>query len=811
MKLKTIRLHPFGGVKDRSFSLHDGLNVIEGPNEFGKSTLGHALWHALFTPSNLTPAKMKKAIGRWFPRPSGDHARVSLDFDADGKTWTLQKSWGAGASCSLDEDGGQSVVDPGTVQTKLFDLLQRNQATWQHVLFVNQAELNRTIHALQENASEIDDVQPFVIGAAAIPGDIAADKLNAAIEEKINHHFGRWDMHANAPEKGRGITDAWSKGVGPLLSAYYAQERVRAEYEKVIDHEKQVDVLNDGIRELVGRLDESREFIQTGRSLRIGLAKREGLEEKVKRLSNELKLLKEVMVAWPGADKVIQSKQKELESVEKELKSIGKELENANRQKSAEQLKKAHAKLVEARDAWKDASSRLMKSKQIPDEAMSELKELDRRISELRIELEAQKLNASVESQSSKSLTITRGANTPEQILLDANQPWDAVADGKVKFEFDDLLIQVESGNSDVNKLLDDLRGAEGRHLKILKELDLKEISAVIAANKSHNEAVAEEKRLKGLYDSALQDRTEEDWESEISALNAIPQTRSIEVLNGENARAVNKRAELKLEIAQEEKKAEEWTEQYKDLETLTDLVLKKTGESNSATKELEKLPPLPEGFDSVSEYLEKLDAEETIQKETKESLDELKLKLAELLGAAPEQTAEDLREELELKERQFQREESTGQSLLRIQAKLQAIVAECDDADPMENLEAAIARYFGVLTDERYQGVRIDGTAPIEILGTHTLETEILSQGTAGSLALATRLALAELYLEEMDGFLVLDDPFTDMDPDRRRAAQVCLGDFAEGRQVIFFTCHPEHATEMIEITSAARPEISD
>ncbi len=83
-------------------------------------------------------------------------------------------------------------------------------------------------------------------------------------------------------------------------------------------------------------------------------------------------------------------------------------------------------------------------------------------------------------------------------------------------------------------------------------------------------------------------------------------------------------------------------------------------------------------------------------------------------------------------------------------------------------------------------------------------METGLLSQGTAGSLALATRLALAELYLDGMEGFLVLDDAFTDMDPDRRRAADRSLGAFAEQRQVIFFTCHPDHARELEEHAGA-------
>ena len=38
------------------------------------------LWHALHTPTNLTPSKLRKAVGDWFLLPDGDHARVTLVF-----------------------------------------------------------------------------------------------------------------------------------------------------------------------------------------------------------------------------------------------------------------------------------------------------------------------------------------------------------------------------------------------------------------------------------------------------------------------------------------------------------------------------------------------------------------------------------------------------------------------------------------------------------------------------------------------------------------------------------------------------------
>ena len=820
MKLTRIRLHPFGGTPDQTCSLYDGINVIEGPNEFGKSTLNNALWHALFTPSNLTPAKLKSSMGRWFPKPNGDHVRVTLEFTADGQGWTLQKSWGAGASCSLQATGGTSVVDHNTVQKRLLDLLRRNQATWQHVLFVNQAELSNTIQLLQKNASQLDDVQPFVLGAAAIPGDIAAEKLDSAIERRIEQHFSRWDMKANGPENGRGITNPWMNKIGPQLAAYYAMETIRKELIAVVVYEQLVDGVNGEIRELDGAIEVERKFVETGRSLRNGVAKRGGLEEKAKRIEAEMEILREVLLAWPGADKAIQDKQEEQKRIEKEIDNLAKELANARARISAGQLKKGYEQLVKSRTNWENALDRLNKSKPIPAETLSELKKLNGAIERLRINIAAQKLNATMSSQRPTSvtvtrITVTRGTCDPETISVEAGQAWDEQAEGKIKFEIDDLQILVASGTSDVNTLFTDLQTAQSRQSEVLGELELKDFAAVEAANASHKEFAGEEKRLQGLYDSALQGRSVEDWASEVAAVDALPQTRSVEVLDEEVKNAVNRKARLRVEIENGEQQVKKWTEQFENLEKLTDKILDTTSEVKNVRKELSELPPLPNGFDSVSEYLEKLDEKEEIQKVSQDGLNKLKIQQAELLGAAPKQTAEELRDELEFKEREFQREDKTGQALLRIRSKLKGIVAEREEEDPMKNLEATISRYFNQLTFGRYASVRIDGNAPVEVEGKEvegklTLETGILSQGTAGSLALATRLALAELYLDEMDGFLVLDDPFTDMDPGRRRAAGECLAAFAEKRQVTFFTCHPNHAAEIDGVAGVTRSEIS-
>jgi len=810
MKLLRIRLHPFGGIADRTCDLHDGVNVIEGPNEFGKSTLNNALWHGLFTPTNLPPVSLKKAMGRWYPRPGGDHARVTLEFESDGHKWTLQKTWGAGASAIIQSTETAAIADPARVQEQLLALLHRNEATWRHVLFVGQAQLSRTIQELREQSDEIDDIQPLIAGAAAIPGDIAPDKLAAAIDERIERHFGRWDTNLGGPERGRGIDNPWANRIGPQLAAYYALETVHRNLNEVRIHDEQVDEVNAKIKELETGIEVDREFITTGRGLRDGLAKRGGLEEKIRRLSGEQKALKEVLDAWPRADQGIKGKQTELDGVKTNLETLEEELKNAKKRADAEQLKLGHRTLVKAREAWDAEVKKLNESEAISPESLAELKRLEQEISDLRIKIEAQKLSAKMESTASTSVIIVRGTDAPETLTLTPAEVWEGQADGKLIVELHDMKISVESGTGDMNDLFEQFETDTQRRLETLGALGHESLSSAEAADIGRQNYVRDEKHAKDLYTAALQGRDEEEWTADIAALEALPETRSLAVLEAERATAVDNKARLTFEIQQEMDKVAKWTTEHTDFDTLMTEIFGKTNELKAAENDLAGLPALPEGFDSVSDYLGELQVKEGRRSEVEDELKDLKIKQAQLGVSAPDHTAEELIDNLETKEREFRRQQATGQALLRIRTKLRQIVSSRGTDDPMQGLAAAVSGHFKDLTCGRYDDVKLDGATPVEVSGPLVLETGLLSQGTLGSLALATRLALAELYLDGMQGFLVLDDPFTDMDPPRRRAAERCLGAFAEQRQVLFFTCHPDHARELEELAWAKVPVIA-
>jgi len=62
----------------------------------------------------------------------------------------------------------------------------------------------------------------------------------------------------------------------------------------------------------------------------------------------------------------------------------------------------------------------------------------------------------------------------------------------------------------------------------------------------------------------------------------------------------------------------------------------------------------------------------------------------------------------------------------------------------------------------------------------------------------LALRLSMANYFLKKQEAFLVMDDPFVDMDPGRQSNAANLLKEYSKTKQLIIFTCHPTHADLM-------------
>ena len=71
----------------------------------------------------------------------------------------------------------------------------------------------------------------------------------------------------------------------------------------------------------------------------------------------------------------------------------------------------------------------------------------------------------------------------------------------------------------------------------------------------------------------------------------------------------------------------------------------------------------------------------------------------------------------------------------------------------------------------------------------------ELLSAGTTAGVALALRLAMCAYLLQGAGGFMIMDDPLVNFDPERKKAAAGVIQKFARTSQLIVTTCDPETA----------------
>ena len=99
MIIEKVIINTFGGLSNKEIDLQEGMNVVLGPNESGKSTIYNAIGNALFTPSKLTPAKFKKQMGRFVPVGGGDTIAVTIHFKKEGKNYA--RLWGQACNIAI--------------------------------------------------------------------------------------------------------------------------------------------------------------------------------------------------------------------------------------------------------------------------------------------------------------------------------------------------------------------------------------------------------------------------------------------------------------------------------------------------------------------------------------------------------------------------------------------------------------------------------------------------------------------------------------------------------------------------------------
>jgi exonuclease SbcC len=812
MILAKVTLRPFAGLASREIALSPRLNLVLGPNEAGKTTVFQALQAALFTRTDLPPSRFEKEMRRFLPVGSGDTVSVELEFVAGGGTYVLKKRWGVGAPrvppgggrpqsgreapgrTELRFPDGSVLTNEDEVTAEIEKRIGVGEGTCRSVLMSSQAGLTRTLEDLEgSNAGTLRSLGDVLRRSMLETDGVSVDGFRSLVEEAWAEHWSRWDVAVDGPEKGRGIGNPYTKGAGFVLKAYYKKETLGAALSGAREYEEKLDALNRELTALTRACAAGEKYLAENRPAAEAARARKEIGLKLEAAGSLTEQLKEANKRWPVLLNGMEENTARAAAEDTRAAALRRELEGAQREMKSEAARAVFGRILAARKKLEERGEELAKTKTLTGDDLEAVQAAHTASEKTRVSSAAAGFGMRLLAKKETKLDVdedggprvARGVKAGETLQFEVRRA--------IRIESPDWELEASS-------LSPEAEPENGRPEETLKDLFAKHgigsLKEAIDANRAYEKALRGFREADDALARELGGRSLEEAEAERVSLGEPAGYRDIAAITGELESARTEAARLSAEVQAAGKACAELARRYGDQDTLLLLV----SENVRAVKELEKalaeLPPLPEGAVGEDEFITAYEKKKKERDDLRDKTRRIEIEIARLEGHAPELSSEELEEQLAEAETAYARIRAKGEAIARVRGLSAAILAEIDRAT-YDGMRTRLEEYVATLTGGRYAKVRMRESVPEGFLRRDgaLLEYPLLSTGTKDTLALALRLAMAGYFLEGRDGFLVMDDPFANLDPDRQKRAAEAVRSFAETRQLVLFSCHPSAA----------------
>lgn len=204
--------------------------------------------------------------------------------------------------------------------------------------------------------------------------------------------------------------------------------------------------------------------------------------------------------------------------------------------------------------------------------------------------------------------------------------------------------------------------------------------------------------------------------------------------------------------------------------------------------EEIEKTQPIEEKIEDIKENLQKIKNKTNI---TIQNIASTEKKIDEL------STIVDEKSELENDLEDYQEQKSEFQNRKNIIDKTMEILEKAKEnlsSNYLQGMNLNLNKYIKLLSENSNIAnktmIDIDLNTNIEVDG-EKKSLQAFSEGYKDLVGICTRLALIDSIFEGEEPFLILDDPFVNLDEEKIENAISLIKDISNKYQIIYFTCH--------------------
>lgn len=779
MKITNISCKQFAGVRDRNVSFTDGINVVYGKNESGKSTLVNLLSRTLFQNARLDGRSDKDFHNLYFPgakkgsNVTGDFADGKITFETKNGTYTLSKEWGSDSRCTLSTPDGV-IRDQTTIDEILKEVLLYGEGVYSDMLFSSQRNTDASLQTILDASKKTNAKQEIVdaISKAFAESDgVSIDVIEQAIVAKIGEIAGkRWDFDREAPERKAG---RWSNGLGEILKAYYALEDAKTVLAEISHLEKELAHAENDYTDKNNATRIAEEKYNKFNTFASRLVIQSGQKKEITRINNDLPKFKKVLTSWP-----------ELNDILKKAKVLQDEKSNRDLLDKYEAAKVIYADLTKLQ--------KCIPPYQPTDAEIMQVKTAQRGITSLENKLCGMNITAAINMLNGYNVEIT-SVRTGEAVNISGNiasitEAVKIIIPGVVEMQF-------SPADVDVPAIKEQLAEQQEIVDKILDKYNVETLDKLEKLAKTINDTNSKIDNARNQLKMCLGSTTYEELEIAANSITAVPRLKE-EI--DRDILSICDSDDIANFITEKKTIVGDYVTEYISVNDLKDKVynledeLKKLNESVSDT---EDIPTEYLNITNPDSYLERLKKDMEDKRALRETALTSKVAASIKLESYRENINSNLVADVEKAELKFEEQKTLLNHWRHIEEVFKAQKENVHD-NPMQDIADRFTHYISIISDGKvYSEFPEADKLNMNIYSDNKLlDYKKLSEGTKETVSLAFRLSVLDHLFPEGGGVIVFDDPFTDMDIDRATRSCELIKECAKHHQVIFLTCRDEY-----------------
>ncbi|PKP61563.1 hypothetical protein CVT91_02800, partial [Candidatus Atribacteria bacterium HGW-Atribacteria-1] len=713
----------------------------------------------------------------------------------------LEKIWKPGnrkgSSILKSPDQGEFTID-GEVSRLIDELLPAHQGTINNILLTWQSTLDKTMNILHDEDVNIRPDLGAILRSSIMETDgVSVEKLRLRLDREYEDYFQHWDIEKEAPENGRGINYPYKKGVGKILKACYEKEGIKNDYNETCKVEIEIDEINKKIQDKESKQNKIKDELNQYKGIKSQIQRRQQIDNDLRTIDHETEEIKNTSKEWPIKENwLLKEAAPQVKKIEEKKEKIKKEeldarqiLENKEFRKWFKDLQQLHKKL-------EDAKNELSKAKKVTEEDIKELENKKQEVKELENKIKALKLTISFFAKNSQVLKLKDVSEKEETLSLGQGEKIEKTFKGKFTLEHEDWKMEVQAGEGEIDNFISEKERKNKEIKDKFEKLGVNTFEKAQSINREYERLRREVEYADRNFIEELGENEYEELEEKHKQLGKEKHVRPLEKISAEKVRLEIKLENLQKEIKEEEERVKIWKEKYESHDKMISILGSKLHMQEELNKKLKTLAELPDGFDDYISFYDYIDRLNDNDRKLQEEISILREQKIITENQKPDQSSEELNVQLAESEQNFQRILLDGKSVAHIKEKASDLLEKMD-IKTYEGFQKKFVKYFIHMSGISFSGVEMEHDIPKKLIKCDGSELtyNLLSFGTKDTFSLALRLTMAEYFLRDKSGFLILDDPLVDMDPDRQILAAEQIKEFAKHKQVIFLTCHPQTA----------------